>query len=204
MESTGSFSSHHAHQILRLPSYRQRLGTQRPRRRRLQLLQLPPRLGVRRDGVSPASPARDDARNGRNGRMRSRRAENRRTTTHLRRVGSNGRRRLEGLHHRRGVRVGPAVAFAATFGFASLASGTDVGAAAGSLVLLVGSLVSFALGLAVAYVVPAVNLNYGEKGRVSAGFAVGDLSAILTDRGPDGVRLRVRALAGGRPHHRSP
>lgn len=78
----------------------------------------------------------------------------------------------------------PAIVFLGTFvfGFLGLASGSDAGAATGGLVLLVGSLVTLVLGLAVAYVLPAAILNYAEKDRLGAGFAVGDISSVLANR----------------------
>ena len=68
------------------------------------------------------------------------------------------------------------------FGFAGFASGSDAGAVTGGLVWLLGGLLSFVLGLAVAYVIPAALLNYAEKDSLGAGFAAGDVFAILTDR----------------------
>ena len=80
--------------------------------------------------------------------------------------------------------VVPGVIFLATFGlgFAGLASGTDAGAVTGSLVLLAGALVTFVVSLAVAYVVPAALLNYAETNRLGAGFSVGGITPMLTNR----------------------
>lgn len=68
------------------------------------------------------------------------------------------------------------------FGFAGLASGSDAGALTGGIVLLAGGLLTVALWLAVAYVLPAALLNYAETGRLGSGFAVSDITAMLTNR----------------------
>lgn len=78
----------------------------------------------------------------------------------------------------------PAIVLGGTFvfGVAGLASGSDAGALTGGLVLLVGGLLTVALSLAVTYVLPAVLLNYAETDRLGAGFAVGDITPMLTNQ----------------------
>lgn len=85
----------------------------------------------------------------------------------------------------------PAIVLGGTFvfGVAGLASGSDAGALTGGLVLLAGGLLATALWLAVLYVLPAALLNYAETGRLGAGFAVGDIAAMLT------IRAYMRAFA---------
>ncbi|WP_114577158.1 DUF4013 domain-containing protein [Saliphagus sp. LR7] len=91
----------------------------------------------------------------------------------------------------------PAVVLGGTFvfGFAGLASGSDAGALTGGLVLLAGGLLTAGLWLAVAYVLPAALLNYAETGRLGAGFAVGDITPMLTNRAY--MRAFAYALVAG-------
>ncbi|NHN47776.1 DUF4013 domain-containing protein [Halostella sp. JP-L12] len=73
-------------------------------------------------------------------------------------------------------------AVAATAGVAGLLSGSDAGAVTGGLVLIASTLVAAVLALASAYVLPAAILNYADKGRIGAGFAAGEVGAMLVSR----------------------
>ncbi|GAB6861816.1 DUF4013 domain-containing protein [Haloplanus litoreus] len=80
-----------------------------------------------------------------------------------------------------GYGILPAVLLAVTAVFAGLVAGP--GPRSGLLVggvVLVGGLLALVLGLLAAYIVPAAVANYAERGRLSAGFAVGDLRPVLT------------------------
>ena len=61
-------------------------------------------------------------------------------------------------------------------------TGSDAGAAAGFLVVLAGGLVAFVLGLLAAYIIPAALMNYAEKGTVGAGFDIGSIRTVATNR----------------------
>ena len=79
----------------------------------------------------------------------------------------------------------PSIVFAIVFfvgGGLGAVSNSGAGAAAGFMIILVGGLLAFVVGLVAAYVTPAALLNYAEKGSMSAGFAFSDLRPVVTNR----------------------
>lgn len=76
--------------------------------------------------------------------------------------------------------IGVTIAFIGIGG--AIAGDSGVAGAIGSLVALVGLLVALVLGLAAAYVIPAALANFVEKDDVMAGFAFGELRAVITTK----------------------
>jgi hypothetical protein len=74
--------------------------------------------------------------------------------------------------------VGAIIAFVGVGG--AVAGNSGVAGAIGGLIALVGFLVALVLGLAAAYIIPAALANYVEKDDVMAGFAFGELRAVVT------------------------
>jgi hypothetical protein len=74
--------------------------------------------------------------------------------------------------------VGAVIAFVGIGG--AIAGDSGAAGAIGGLVAVVGFLVSLVLGLAAAYVIPAALANFVEKDDVMAGFAFGDIRAVIT------------------------
>ena len=64
----------------------------------------------------------------------------------------------------------------------AIGSGGDALGAIGALGMFLAMTVWFALGLAVAYVVPAALANYAEKRTIGAGFDVATLKPVLTNK----------------------
>lgn len=67
-------------------------------------------------------------------------------------------------------------------GSLAIGSGSDALGAIGALGMFLAMTVWFALGLAVAYVIPAALANYAEKRTIGAGFDVSTLKPILTSK----------------------
>jgi hypothetical protein len=73
--------------------------------------------------------------------------------------------------------VGAVIALVGVGG--ALSGNSGVAGAVGGLIALVGFLVALVLGLAAAYVIPAALANFVEKDDLMAGFALGDIRAVV-------------------------
>lgn len=76
--------------------------------------------------------------------------------------------------------IGTVIVFVGIGG--AVAGDSGAAGAIGSLVALVGLLVAFVLGLAAAYIIPAALANFVENDDVMAGFAFGELRAVITTK----------------------